>query len=248
MSLSEESTSGWVWEVFASIQGEGIYCGQRHTFVRFAGCNLSCDYCDTSAARDPNPPSCRIEMAAGTGGFRDVPNPIGTAEIVDACRDLGAQVVSITGGEPLAQIVFLDALMLELKASDFTVHLETNGTLWQEMRRVADCADVVAMDIKLPSASGQDEQWESHAKFLKAAAESDPFVKAIVCAETPEDEMRQCADLIAKVDRNIPLVIQPVWTSSGVSGLHLMKLQDAALELLDDVRVIPQCHKFLGLR
>lgn len=246
--MNVESTSGWVWEVFASIQGEGLYCGQRQTFVRLAGCNLSCDYCDTQAARDPNPRSCRIEMAAGTGGFRDVPNPVGTRDILEACRDLGSDVISITGGEPLAQIVFLDPLMLELKASDFTVHLETNGTLWQEMRRVVDCADVVAMDIKLPSASGQDAQWESHARFLKVAAESEVFVKTVVSAETPEDEVRRCADLIAKVGRHIPLVLQPVWAQTPVSGLHLMKLQDAALELLDDVRVIPQCHKVLGLR
>jgi 7-carboxy-7-deazaguanine synthase len=248
--LSQESTSGWVWEVFASIQGEGIYCGQRQTFVRLAGCNLSCDYCDTRAARDPNPRSCRIEMAAGTGGFRDLPNPVGTQDVVDACRELGADIISITGGEPLGQIVFLDALMLELKASDFTVHLETNGTLWQELRRVIDCADVVAMDFKLPSASGQSDLWESHARFLKIAyaSEAEVFVKAIVCGVTPEEEIRGCAELIAKVDRHIPLVIQPVWGSADVSGLHLMKLQDAALEWLDDVRVIPQCHKFLGVR
>jgi organic radical activating enzyme len=234
--------------VFASIQGEGLYCGQRQTFVRLAGCNLACGYCDTRAASDPNPNACRIEMAAGTGGFRDLPNPIGTDDVLDACRALGADVVSITGGEPLTQIVFLDALMLELKASDFIVHLETNGTLWQEMRRVIDCADVVAMDIKLPSATGQEAQWDSHAKFLKIAAASEVFVKAIMCAETSEDEIRRCADLVAKISRRIPLVIQPVWDHAPVSGLHLMKLQGAALESLDDVRVIPQCHKVLGLR
>jgi organic radical activating enzyme len=246
--LSKESTSGWVWEVFASVQGEGVYCGQRHTFVRFAGCNLSCDYCDTPAAQDPNPKSCRIEKAAGTSSFYDVPNPVETSTILDACRELGSESVSITGGEPLAQIVFLDALMLELKASDFTVHLETNGTLWQELRRIVDCADVVAMDIKLPSASGQEDLWESHAKFLKTASASEVFVKAIVRAETSEEEVRQCAELIGRVDRGITLVLQPVWEAAGVPGLHLMKLQDAALEMLADVRIIPQCHRFLGLR
>jgi 7-carboxy-7-deazaguanine synthase len=246
--LTTESTSGWVWEVFASVQGEGIYCGQRHTFIRTAGCNLSCDYCDTSAAREPNPESCRIELAAGTGGFQDVPNPVGTEQVVDACRELRSQNVSITGGEPLAQIVFLDALMLELKAADFTIHLETNGTLWQELRHVVDWADVVAMDVKMPSVTGQEEQWDAHARFLKIAAQSQVFVKTVVRAETPEDEIRRCADLIAGVDRRIPLVIQPVWGLAPVSALHLMKLQDVGLEQLHDVRVIPQCHKYLGLR
>ncbi len=39
-------------EIFCSIQGEGLYLGQKQIFVRFAGCNLDCDYCDESKAKD----------------------------------------------------------------------------------------------------------------------------------------------------------------------------------------------------
>lgn len=246
--MNNGSSSGWVWEVFASIQGEGIYCGQRQTFVRLAGCNLACSYCDTPAAREPKPDRCNVDLSMAGQGCLASENPVDTDDVLDACRRLGSETVSITGGEPLMQVDFLYALMLELKASDFTVHLETNGTLWQEMRRVEDLADVVAMDIKLPSSSGQGDIWESHTRFLRVAASSEVFAKAIVTNKTPEEEVRRCAELVAAVDRSIPLVIQPVWGEDAVPGPYLIGLQSAALDSLADVRVIPQCHKILGLQ
>ncbi|MBN1405468.1 MAG: 7-carboxy-7-deazaguanine synthase QueE, partial [Candidatus Omnitrophica bacterium] len=42
-----------VLEIFSSIQGEGIYVGERQIFIRFAGCNLNCVYCDTKNNKKP---------------------------------------------------------------------------------------------------------------------------------------------------------------------------------------------------
>jgi len=239
---------GWIYEIFASIQGEGIYCGQRQTFVRLAGCNLGCDYCDTPAAREPNPATCQIELAPGSGEIVLFENPMTAETVAGYCRELERNVVTITGGEPLVQGDFVEFLLEELKGSGLVTHLETNGTMFRELAGVIRLVDVVAMDMKVASAAGDGELWDEHSRFLEIASGTEVFVKVVVSAGTTEDEIRRCSDLIAYVDRHIPLVIQPVTGADSPTGEHLLRLQDAASEKLADARVIPQCHKALGLR
>ena len=244
--MTENLSSGWVYEVFASIQGEGLYCGQRQTFIRLAGCNLACAYCDTISSREEQPSACRIETSAGIGSFDNISNPINSDDILSACKHLGSKVISITGGEPLMQQKFLTDLMRKLKQNGFSTHLETNGTLHIELQSVIPYTDVIAMDIKLPSTSGID-CWDAHTRFLKVASQTSVFVKAVAGQETTYEDITRCADLIAAVNSDIPFIIQPMTSEIKVDGIHLVKLQEAALDKLNDVRVIPQCHKQLGL-
>lgn len=239
--------NGWVQEIFASIQGEGLYCGQRQTFVRLAGCNLACDYCDTPAAREPNPSCCHVELIPGSGETTSVSNPLAAERVVDYCVQLGRDVVSITGGEPLMQVDFLACVMEALEAEGLRTCLETNGTLYRELSSVVRWSDVIAMDMKLPGVGGGDEFWDEHARFLEIASGARVFVKVVVSPETSAAEIARCRDLIAPVDPRIPLVIQPV-SGQNLPAPLLIALQDVACEKLDDVRVIPQCHKALRLR
>ena len=241
--------TGWVHEVFASIQGEGLYCGERQTFVRLAGCNLDCRYCDTPAAREPNPATCRIETSPGSGSFTELRNPLSVNTVLRACRQLGSVSVTLTGGEPLLQPEFAAALARGLKENGHRVHLETNGALHENLRPVLPFVDVVAMDVKIPSAAGC-ELWREHKRFLEivSARGARVFVKAIVSDKSTVKEIARCAGLIAFRDRSIPLVIQPVTGARAVPGRRLMRLQEVALEKLEDVRVIPQCHKVMGIQ
>ena len=244
--MSEKCTLGRVYEIFTSIQGEGIYCGERQIFVRLAGCNLNCSYCDTPAARDPRPTICRVNLQP-LGDVVQESNPLGVDRVAAICRNMQTRTVAITGGEPLAQPEFTAALLNILKRDGFRTYLETNGTLPKSLAEVVSNVDTVAMDVKIRSACGADVDWDTHLEFLKVAKRTEVFVKAVVGFRTAVDEVAACAELIAQVGRGIPLVIQPVTGIEAVSGPQLMEFQKAALAHLDDVRVIPQCHKILGL-
>lgn len=96
-------------EIFYSLQGEGTWTGTPAVFVRLAGCNLSCTFCDTDYA---------LKFLASVD------------EVVETVRreGRGCRTVILTGGEPLAQRDSA-ALIAALRADGRRVHIESNGTL-----------------------------------------------------------------------------------------------------------------------
>ncbi len=240
--------TGRLVEVFYSIQGEGLYVGRPQIFIRLAGCNLQCRYCDTPAARGPAPAVWRIEREPGARAFEERPNPASASELADALAAWPARdAATFTGGEPLLQPDFLAAATELLRSQGRSIHLETNGVLVEELRRVIDIVDVVAMDIKLSSATGEPNRFEANRAFLETAAAREAFVKLVVAARTPETEAAAAARLVADVDPSIPVVIQPVSApGERPDERHLLALAGAAAAHVRFARVIPQVHKLAG--
>lgn len=234
-------------EIFSSIQGEGIYVGYRQIFVRFSGCNLCCAYCDTKTSHDPKD-FCLIEQTPGVRDFMRLKNPIDTFKVLEAIRRLAVlphHSVSITGGEPLCSVDFLEKLLPNLKMKVF---LETNGTLPDHLVRIIDFVDIISMDIKMPSIA-KSMYWEEHKKFLQIAHRKEVYVKIVVGEETTEDEFWTAVQMVCETDPAIPLVIQPVTPIQGLKAPapeKILTLQELALQLLSDVRAIPQTHKYMG--
>ncbi|HEX4012945.1 MAG TPA: 7-carboxy-7-deazaguanine synthase QueE [Candidatus Cybelea sp.] len=100
-------------EIFYSVQGEGTWTGTPAVFVRLAGCNLACDFCDTDYA---------------TKFFASVD------ELVALVREAGGDcpMVVLTGGEPLAQAQTLP-LIEALQRDGRRVHVESNGTIFTSL-------------------------------------------------------------------------------------------------------------------
>ncbi|MCX5796941.1 MAG: 7-carboxy-7-deazaguanine synthase QueE [Elusimicrobia bacterium] len=224
-----------VVEVFSSLQGEGLWLGQRHAFVRLAGCNLTCRYCDTPKTRS---------TAAG----KPWPEKKIETELSRLFSEKKHEAVSWTGGEPLLQAEALPRLMQWVRRQGVKNLLETNGTMVAAYREVAPFCDLASVDVKLPSATG-GESWSEHLEFLRVAPERS-FVKVVLTARTTKAEWRQLIRLMQEAAPNMPLVLQPATACGGERPAEpeavIFFLRQASA-LLKDVRLIPQWHPVWGL-
>lgn len=246
-----------LFEAFSSFQGEGLYVGERQLFLRFAGCNLNCQYCDSPQAIVVSQPTYKIEQTPGSHHFENRNNPVtieqllALVELLDHPAGINHSL-SLTGGEPLLQVDFLKAFLQQLKKQkSMKIYLETNGVLPDHLAEVIELIDIIAMDIKLPSATGQAAYWKEHKKFLETAYLKEVFVKIVFTKETKIQELDEAAKLIASVDDKIPLILQPVTPHGAIkhkpSAEEIFAFHNTASRHLKNVRVIPQAHKQAGL-
>ncbi len=144
-----------VIELFRSIQGESTWAGMPCAFIRLAGCNLSCSYCDTRYALEEPGREMSLDEAFGS---------------IEA---LTTRLVCITGGEPLLQAA-TPALAGRLLASGHTVLVETNGTL--DISTLPS-GTVRVMDVKCPGSGECGKMMMSNLEVLGAQDE----VKFVLC-------------------------------------------------------------------
>jgi len=229
----------WISEIFSSIQGEGIFAGEPQLFVRLCGCNLSCIYCDTK------------NNQFTVKNLQTISDVVKNIRFLNKPKNLYETVV-FTGGEPLLQVEFLKTIFPILRSEGFKIYLETNGILSKELKYIINDVNVISMDIKLPSSSGIKKLWKIHLEFLRIANKKKTFVKTIVTPYTLDCEIEKCAQIISKVDCNIPLVLQPATPLGRIKKFptleQLLKWCIIAKSVLPDVRIIPQVHKIMNIK
>lgn len=215
-------------EIFSSIQGEGPYVGYKQLFVRFCNCNLKCNYCDTEFSSN----SDYLEFDACS-----------LADEINKYTDVHS--VSLTGGEPLLSVEFLKELLPRVNKK---IYLETNATLPDKFLEIKPFVDIVSADIKLESATGIKDSYKFHDKFFEACRGKETFAKIVFNDKISEDEINICCELGKKY--GIELILQPEMNEEvmTVTSDFCAQILDEFLKNYENVRLIPQVHKFLDVR
>lgn len=242
-------------EVFSAIQGEGVNVGTRQIFIRFGGCDLRCHFCDSAHTWRPNA-ICRIEQTPGLRDFVTYSNPVSQSQLLTWIAQQHQphlhDSISLTGGEPLLQADFLRFFLPQVReAIHLPIYLETGGHRPQELQTLLPYLDLVGMDLKLPSISGETH-WPEHTQCLKLCQQAnvDVFCKVIVAQHTDPADLQQVRQTIATISPKIPVYLQPVTplpqsTMQAPTPAQVLQWQADLKQTLQTVRVVPQTHKML---
>lgn len=242
--------SAYLSEIFSSLQGEGPHTGEPMTFVRFAGCSLSCRWCDTEKAAVPEG-SYGVETPSRSRQFVNYANPVTIEKLNEHLSFFNDPTISVTGGEPLEQTPFLEEWLKTLGGKK--ILLETNGVFAKELSQVARLIDITSMDIKLPSSTGRAPLWNEHSEFLSAALSSgkELYVKIVITPDTLDKDIQEAIKIISSANKYIPVVLQP----ASETGNFSQKINEAQIQSfarlcnlwLPNVSVMPQMHKLENL-
>jgi organic radical activating enzyme len=263
--MSTEKENGHLVEIFSSYQGEGGVVrgscfGRRQIFIRFAGCSLTCEWCDTAKSRNPKYPECSVETNPGSWKFTKYKNPVDNEFVIDQVLNLSTKdfhSVALTGGEPLYQEKFFNAVINKLYDFELPIYLETNGFYPKRIAKIAPLISYACVDIKDRSAkSVKNNNWQDLVdKELESISilnnySVKQFAKLVVTEETSIEDVRMIADKIR--DIVVPIVVQPVTPIGDVKAISnskLFKITETIAEVLptDLFGISIQGHKLLSI-
>ena len=244
----------YIKEIFKSIQGEAEYVGYEQIFVRFIGCNIKCNYCDTDIHKCEE---VTIYENWDSKDYEILKNPLNAAELIKTIKKLDPEEnvhsISLTGGEPLINIDFLKEFLPEFKKTCSTkIFLETNGTLQEHLQSIAKYVDIVSMDLKLASYLKNNENLiPKHSEFLKECIENniDTYVKIVVDDNFNLKEFDNYLKVVEPYKHKVNVYIQPMMDEDKmlISSQKLRLAFDKCKSRGLNTRIIPQIHKMLCL-
>ena len=225
-------------EIFSSFQGEGLLIGERQIFVRFAGCNLNCNYCDTNDSKSER---------SGT-----LMTPQEVTEEINRLLTPDCKTISFTGGEPSLYPDFISEVS---KNFNLNIMLETNGTLPNNIDLI-EKLDMVSLDIKLPEHFDGDFNQEIFLNEIKSvnllmAKSINVYCKVVIL---PSTKIKSFKEVVEKLSENISnksnlkIIIQPSSPLGEWKDINfkLFEFSEVVGQYFE-VSTIPQIHKILDI-
>ncbi|MBU3135300.1 putative 7-carboxy-7-deazaguanine synthase QueE [Clostridium gasigenes] len=209
-----------VVEKFVSINGEGRLCGQLAIFIRFAGCNLNCSYCDTTWANEKN---VSYDLMSST-------------DIYEYIKSTKVKNITLTGGEPLLQHGILELLEVLSKDTELSVEIETNGSVLINKFCNIKNPPSFTMDYKLPSSNMEDKMDLANFEYLT----KNDTVKFVCGSLEDLSKAKYIIDKYNLIDKS-SVYISPVFGKINISDMvEFMKDNN-----MNDVNLQIQIHKII---
>ena len=225
-------------EIFSSFQGEGLLIGERQIFVRFAGCNLNCNYCDTDDSKS---------VSSGS-----MMTPDEVVEEINKLLTPDCKTISFTGGEPSLYPDFISEVS---KNFDLKIMLETNGTLPEKIASI-ERLDIVSLDIKLPEhfdGEFDNSIFLNEIKSLNLLITNaiNVYCKVVIL---PSTKIKSFKEVVEKLSQNISnksnlkIIIQPSSPLGEWKDINfkLFEFSEVVGQYFE-VSTIPQIHKILDI-
>lgn len=225
-----------VVERFVSINGEGLQSGRVAAFIRFAICNLKCNWCDTRWANDQ--------------ATADAAEKFSIDEILNWVHQTGVSAVTLTGGEPLLQAGLADLVQALLRVNDphpLRVEIETNGSrdisAMHALRTECEKAGApgslhFTLDWKTPGAG--KAACDSMDLTNHALLDDRDAVKFVVASRTDLEFAKRSAD-DAKLWDRCQVLLSPVWENIEPSEI----VDFMVAHHMDRARLQLQMHKII---
>ena len=209
-----------VVETFISINGEGQHAGELALFIRFAGCNLNCNYCDTRWANQPDV----------------VYQEMTETEIKALVTDSGVRNVTLTGGEPLLQPGMYQLLETMGSLPDIRIEIETNGSVDIGPYMTLIRRPAFTLDYKLPGSGMEAGMNTENYRYLT----KEDTVKFVISDKTDLMRAREIIEQY-QLEGRCGIYYSPVF-----GRIRPAEIVDDMIEhRLNGVHMQLQMHKFI---
>ena len=231
-----------LFEIFTSVEGEGILYGTKTLFVRLAGCPFTCFYCDTLDA-----------LPLDSGKEYTIEE---ACDLIDKELHDKTYKVNFTGGDPLIQHDAVAEMAKHVQSLKIPTYLESACFDSNKFNHILPFIDFVKIEFKTEDSDFVDSKHypnliENVLDCLRYSVSSKKttYIKIVVSSKTKVESFKKLLIAIFKAVSKEDLagfIIQPTYGISEPSLENLLNLYDLVYPYYNEVRIVPQLQKLMG--